>query len=120
MNEAPFVRDIRASLDRGLDQIDPATRSTLYEARRRAVDHAVSNDHRGGALTLARHHPWRVALLLAGAAVLAAWWAGRPAPPSEDAEVDILLLTGNIPPQAYADWRLVSREDVGAQCVLVR
>ena len=120
MNEAPFVRDIKDSLDQGLDRIDPAARSRLYEARRRAVHLAGSTSRGSGVLALTRDHPWRIALVLASGLLLAAWWATRPVPQSEDVDVDIMLLTGNIPPQAYADWRLVSREDVGEQCVLVR
>lgn len=121
MNESPFIRDIKHSLDHGLDQVDPATRSKLYDARRQAVNQAISANGQAGVLALARHHPWRVALLLAAPLLLALWWGTRPPPPQAgDAEVDIQLLTGSIPPQAYADWRLVNREDVGEQCVLAR
>ena len=50
---------------------------------------------------------------------MAAWLGTRPQPQPEGNNVDILLLTGDIPPQAYADWRLVHSEDVGTQCLTV-
>lgn len=122
MNEDQFVRDIKQSLDEGLVQIDADIRARLYTARRRATADSISANGRFGMLTLARQHPWFIAALLASGLLLAVWSGlhSNSTPSSEDAQVDIMLLTGNIPPQAYADWRLVHREDVGEQCLLVR
>lgn len=120
MSETPFVRDIKHSLDQGLTHIAPPTLAALRGTRHRAIGQSGTIQTRPGALALARQHPWSIALLLASGLLLALWWHQRVPAPAEDAEVDILLLTGAIPPQAYADWRLVSREDVGEQCVLVR
>lgn len=122
MNEDRFVRDIKQSLDEGLVQIDADIRARLFTARRRAMADAISANGRFGLLTLAGQHPWLIAALLASGLLLAVWSGLRSnsIPPSEDAQVDIMLLTGNIPPQAYADWRLVHREDIGEQCVLAR
>lgn len=123
MNEDGFVRDIKKSLDEGLEQLDAQTRAHLHAVRRRAMAHPISSNGPSGILALAGQHPWLVVALLASGLLLAVW-AGlqsNSSPASEDAQVDIMLLTGNIPPQAYADWSLVHREDVvGEQCVLVR
>jgi hypothetical protein len=120
VNEDRFVRDIKQSLDEGLDQIDTGIRTQLYIARRQALTDRRSPSGNLGILTLAGKHPWLIATLLASGLLLAAWSGLHSTPTSEDAQVDIMLLTGNIPPQAYADWRLVRREDVGEQCRHVR
>lgn len=123
MNEDGFVRDIKQSLDEGLEQLDAGTRAHLHAGRRRAMAKTTSSNGPIGVLALAGQHPWFVAAALASGLLLAAWSGLHPNSDStsEDAQVDIMLLTGNIPPQAYADWSLVRHEDVvGEQCVLVR
>lgn len=123
MNEDGFVRDIKQSLDAGLEQLDARTRAQLHAGRRRAMTHPFLSNGPTGMLALAGQHRWLVAALLGSGLSLAVWSGlqSNSGPASVDAQVDIMLLTGNIPPQAYADWSLVRREDVvGEQCVLVR
>ncbi len=119
MNERDLVDGIRQALDDGLDQMDQATRSRLYTARREALHPASQIGTAGTILALARHHPWTTMLLLACGLLVAAWFGLRPQPAMEGEALDIMLLTGDIPPQAYADWSLVHHEDVGSQCLAV-
>ncbi len=118
MNEQDLVEDIRQALDDGLDRMDQATRARLLEARRGAMNPARPAGAPGMVLALARRHSRAAILLVLIGALLAGAWFGLRAPPAPDnAELDILLLTDDIPPPAFADWSLVRREDVGPQCV---
>ncbi|MEW5786495.1 MAG: DUF3619 family protein [Pseudomonadota bacterium] len=116
MNEEQLGRNIRQALDAGLDDLGGDVAARLAVARLTALEHRGPVGRPTPVLTLARQHPWPGALALL--AILAAFlWITRPADtPAEDGSVDILLLTGDIPPQAYADWRLVHQEDVGPVC----
>ncbi len=117
MNERDLVNEVRQALDDSLDQVDQSTRSRLLAARRAALHPAGVKAGEVGILILARHHPWIVMLLLACGLLMVAWFGLRvPPAASVGEEVDIMLLTDDIPPQAYADWRLVHREDMGPQC----
>ena len=119
MNERDLVENIKSALDDSLERMDEATRTRLYFARREVLNpsrHALQGN---GVLVLASQHPWSLMFVLALGVAMAAWFGMR-APPAESGEVDILLLTGDIPPQAYADWRLVRHGDVGPQCLTER
>jgi hypothetical protein len=119
VNEHDLADEIRQVLDDGLDRMDGETRARLHAARRQVLNSAFTPDGRGGALALARQHHRIVLALLAGALFLTAWFMLRPEPLADGGDLDILLLTDDIPPQIYADWRLVRREDVGPLCLTV-
>lgn len=120
MNEQEFAGEIRRSLDTGLDQMDRAVAARLHAARRSALNRTAPAGGGANVLALARRHA-SLLVLGTGMAILAALWFGLlapVAPPAVDTgPLDIMLLTDDIPPQAYADWRLVRSEDVGPQCV---
>lgn len=119
MSERNLVETVRNALDDSLEQMDEATRARLYAARRGALSASRAAPSGADILVLARHHARAVALILVVGLALAVWFGTRTQPQPESNNVDILLLTGDIPPQAYADWRLVRREDVGPQCPAV-
>ena len=53
---------------------------------------------------------------------MVAWLALRQPVPSkpvtpDTSALDIQLLTGELPPQVFADWSLVTRENVEAVCL---
>jgi hypothetical protein len=114
----PLARHVRAALDESVARLDTRTRERLFEARQQAM-RALPARHAGGSvLALSREHPWLTwslagALLMAAAIALQQWRAGP-----GDAELDILMLTDDIPPQAFVDWELVRREHVGALCLV--
>ncbi|MEW5770673.1 MAG: DUF3619 family protein [Pseudomonadota bacterium] len=108
-------------LDQGTREIDAATLDGLYEARRRAVTGAQARHAGDGVLALSRHPMW-LGMALA-AALLAALWFGLRQPGTttpaagDTSELDILLLTGEVPPQVFADWGLVNQENVEDVCI---
>ncbi len=117
MSERDFIGHVRAALDDSLERLDAATRARLSGARHEALAARRRAPAGAGALALVRHHPRALALAFLLCLALAAWFGMRPRTPPEGGNVDIELLTGDIPPQVYADWRLVRREDVGSQCL---
>lgn len=117
MNEQDLVNEIRRTLDEDLARMDASTRASLHVARRAALDPASRTGSSGAILAMARRHPWLITLILAGGLLAGAWFGLRSTPSPNNAELDIMLLTDAIPPQAFADWRLVRREDVGQQCL---
>lgn len=117
MNDQEFVHDIKLALDQGIADLPGETRSRLYSARRLAMN-ANPVGHAGpGVLVMARRHIW-LPLLLTAALLLALWQGMRPDAPVDNGDLDILMLTDDIPPQAFVDWRLVRREHVGALCLI--
>lgn len=116
MNEQELGRDIKRTLDAGLTQLDRDVATRLAAARQTALSRTPSPGGGIAALALPRQHPWLMALLLGAGLLLAAWLGLQPRPEEDNGEMDILLLTDDIPPQAFADWRLVHREDVGPLC----
>lgn len=97
-----FARRLTASLDQGLSQIDAATLRRLASVRRHAVsaEHADTRGH--SVLTLLHRHAF-VGTFLLLAMLLAGWWLMQSPQRSYTPETDILLLTGDLPPDAYAD-----------------
>jgi len=54
--------------------------------------------------------------------LLGAWialWKPAPQIPAnlDGSDLDIQLLTGELPPQVFADWSLVTRENVESVCL---
>lgn len=114
-----MVRGVVDTLNEGARTLDPAVTSRLYDIRREAVRRVSAQHVGGGVLAWSRDHIWAPVLLLALIS-LGAWHGLRTSQsplPAETSNVDILLLTGTVPPQAFADWSLVSRDNAEAVCL---
>jgi len=112
MNEQDLARKIARHLDYGLDEIRPDTCHRLLAARRTALARhdapqpafglawagAVKDHLYGGRLTVA-HYVIAAVLLAAGGAGITYWHMAG----DEDADVEINLLTGELPINAYLD-----------------
>lgn len=108
-------------LDAGTRRLDDATLSRLYASRRQAVSALQARHGDGGALVLMRH-PALSGLGLAVLLLTGAWLALRhpvphPSALQDTSELDVQLLTGELPPQVFADWSLVTRENVESVCL---
>lgn len=116
-----FVRQVTNILDAGTRQLDAETLSRLYDSRRQATS-MLHAHHAGQGVLALRRHPVLLGLGLA-VLLLAAAWLGlmqpRPHHPAlpDTSELDIQLLTGKVPPQVFADWSLVTKEQVEAVCL---
>lgn len=109
------------TLDRGTRQLDPGTLARLYDSRRQAMA-ALQAHHAGQGLLALRQHPILWGLGLLSFLIVIAWLGYRspmaPAPVAPDTtDLDIQLLTGELPPQVFADWSLVTQENVEAVCL---
>lgn len=117
-----FVQQVTNTLDAGTRKLDAETLSRLYDSRRQATS-MLHVQHAGQGLLALKRHPLFLGLGLGLAALLlAAAWLGlmqpqphHPALP-DTSELDIQLLTGKVPPQVFADWSLVTKEQVEAVC----
>lgn len=116
-----LVKQVIGTLDAGIRRLDDKTLSRLY-ANRRAALSTLQARHSGGGVLAFRRHPalWSMGLatLLLGAGWLVMHMP-MPSPPAspDTSELDIQLLTGQLPPQVFADWSLVTRENVEAVCL---
>lgn len=119
VTEDNVVRGVVNTLNDGTQRLDPGVASRLYDLRREAVRRVSAQHVGGGVLAWTQDHRWAPALML-GALVIAALFglSHTPAPSSvPDNAIDVLLLTDAVPPQAFADWSLVTRENVtGTVC----
>jgi hypothetical protein len=97
-----FARRLTASLDQGLRQIDASTSQRLASMRRQALA-GDRGAHAGHAVLVWVHRHLRLAAFITLAVLWAGWWFVQNAPRPYSAETDILLLTGDLPPDAYAD-----------------
>jgi hypothetical protein len=97
-----FARRLTTALNQGLSDIDTPIRHRLASIRHHAthVD-PVAIDNRG-VLTWAFQHK-RLASFVTLALLLAGAWLVQKTPHADTAKTDILLLTDDLPPQAYAD-----------------
>jgi hypothetical protein len=116
-----LTREVTAVLDQGIRQLDAETLSRLYAGRRKAVA-GLHAQHAGHGLLALRRHPLLLALPLGAVLLVVAWlvWHGpsAQAPPAPDnSELDVQLLTGELPPQVFADWGLVTRENIDDVCL---
>lgn len=112
-----FARKIVAHLDYGADHLDPVTRDRLLEARRLALARYQEQPQVSWSLAwagnaAARHGerpPQGVRYFIAAAAFLIAavlgiaYWQTLSGPVSELAEIDLRLLTDELPIDAYLD-----------------
>lgn len=101
--EEAYARRLVQHLRAGRSDVDPKIAAALAAARQRALSAAdcpLSTSLRVGAWPL----PYAAAavLLLVGTSLV--WLSSNPRPLSgEPAETDLLLLTGELPPDAYLD-----------------
>lgn len=97
-----FALRVTAALNQGVREIDASTSQRLASMRRQALagDSALQ---RGHAVLVWVYRHSRLAAFLALAVLLAGGWFAQNAPRPYSPETDILLLTGDLPPHAYAD-----------------
>jgi hypothetical protein len=112
--EEHFARQICHLLDHGVDDIAPAVAERLRAARWRAIEHQPARTHAhalsivgagGAADSLGGGHPLRsllVALALLLGMGVAYYWNGFDQANINE-EVDIALLSDDLPPKAYLD-----------------
>jgi hypothetical protein len=101
-----FSRRLSAHLDQGLQQLDASTEQRLNAMRRHALaERQITHAPQAVSLAIAAwtHKHARMGLALATALIMAGWWFLQPTNPPYSAETDILLLTGELPPNVYAD-----------------
>ena len=100
-----FVHRLTAKLDQGLTQFDTPTARRLASMRRAAIAHPPAAHGLNTALAWAYKHARhaRIVAALTLALMIAFWWLSQQPAPSYSAETDILLLTGDLPPDVYAD-----------------
>lgn len=120
-NTGDTAERVIKALDQGTSHLDTATLSRLYDSRRQAVS-ALHAHHTGQGLLALRQHPALWGLGLVSVLLVGAWLTMQQPQPqapaiSENSELDIQLLTGELPPQVFADWSLVTRENVEAVCL---
>ncbi len=97
-----FPYRLTASLSQGIQDLDAATAQQLAQFRRRALSARAHPSHAGAVLVLLHRHSF-LAPLLVLALLFSGWWLMQSPQASYSAETDILLLTGDLPPNAYAD-----------------
>ena len=101
MNQQDFIRTVTKALDQGVRGIDARTSARLAGARRFAVQNGVR--HAGhGTLAYIPRHPWLGGAVALGL-LLAGWLLLQAQRSPDTAETDILLLTDDLPPNAYAN-----------------
>jgi hypothetical protein len=121
-NAGTTAERVIKTLDHGTRHLDAKTLSRLYDSRRQALA-AVHAQHAGQGLMALRQHPALVGLGLAALLLVAAWLTLKQPPQvkspviPDNSELDIQLLTGELPPQVFADWSLVTQENVEAVCL---
>ena len=93
---------LTASLNQGIQELDAATARQLAQFRRQALSARASPAHAGGVLVLLHRFSF-LAPLLVLIMLFSGWWLMHSQQPPYSAEMDILLLTGDLPPNAYAD-----------------
>lgn len=106
MNEREVIAKVTGALDAGADGLSPSTLDALRAGRRRAL--AARRQHEPGrahghtlALDWIHHHGklfWASLLLLA---IVLGWAAYQMSNDQDASDMDIQLLTDDLPPQAY-------------------
>jgi multidrug efflux pump subunit AcrB len=97
-----FARRVAATLNQGLRELDVPTGQRLASMRRQALAEVHLNGRNHTVLAWAYRHA-RMGIFLALALLMAGWWFMQNTPRAYSPETDILLLTGELPPNVYAD-----------------
>lgn len=100
--EDEFAYRLITALDSGVRDMDAATLQRLGALRRQAVASQHSFAHGHHILSLLQRHSL-VSVLLALFILISGYWFVQTGQPAYSPETDILLLTGDLPPNAYAD-----------------
>lgn len=101
MNLDDFIRTLTKALDQGAMDLDANTQTRLAGMRRAAVRNGIR--HAGhGTLAYIPRHPWLGGAVVLGL-LLAGWLLLQSQRSADTAETDILLLTDDLPPNAYAN-----------------
>lgn len=111
-----LARKIVQHLDFGADHVDASTRERLLEARKAALSHYREQSQPAWGLAWAghamtrriEHHAFNARYVIAAAALVAAvigimFWQNGSGPHNELAEIDVGLLTDELPINAYLD-----------------
>ncbi len=116
----PVADRVIDTLNQGARHMDAGTLARLYDSRRQALA-TLHAQHAGQGALLLRHHPALWGLGFVAILLIAAWLGLKPpvsqVPAADSSELDIQLLTGELPPQVFADWSLVTKENVDAVCL---
>lgn len=97
-----FAYRLTAVLDRGIKEMDTPTLQRLATLRRQALTSGHSESFGHNVISLIQRHSL-VSVLVGLMLMLAGLWFAQNTQPAYSAETDILLLTGDLPPNAYAD-----------------
>lgn len=98
-----FSYRLTASLNQGIQDLDTSTVRQLAQVRRHALSsRAGPTTHAGAVLALLHRHSL-LAPLLVLVMLFSGWWLMQSPQATYSVETDILLLTGDLPPNAYAD-----------------
>jgi hypothetical protein len=100
--EDEFAYRLITALDSGVRDMDAETLQQLGTLRRQAVASQHSFAHGHHILSLLQRHSL-ASILLALFILISGYWFVQTRQPAYSPETDILLLTGDLPPNAYAD-----------------
>lgn len=105
MNEQEFIAKMTRTLDEDIRRLDVPTVDALRAGRRRALSarrhHAVGGSHGRVVVLDWFHHHTRMFWLVLVLAILVGMTGYQMFATQDTDDVDILLLTGDLPPQAY-------------------
>ena len=100
--EDEFAHRLITALDSGVRDMDASTLQQLGALRRQAVGSQHSLMHGHHILALIQRHSL-ASILLTLLILISGYWFVQTRQPAYSPETDILLLTGDLPPNAYAD-----------------
>jgi hypothetical protein len=103
--EDEFAYRLITALDSGVRDMDATTLQRLGALRRQAVASQHSLAHGHHILSLLQRHSL-ASIVLALCILISGYWFVQTRQPAYSPETDILLLTGDLPPNAYADKTL--------------
>ncbi len=103
--EDEFAYRLIKRLDSGVRDMDTTTLQRLGALRRQAVASQHSMTHGHHILSLLQRHSV-ASIVLTLCILISGYWFVQSRQPAYSPETDILLLTGDLPPTAYADKTL--------------
>lgn len=104
--ERDYAARMMCHLNAGLDGLDRDVVEALAAARRHALEHRSEGGaacHRSPVLVDFRYGMAAVTVLTILAATVLMWWPAQRPDAQQTAQLDIGLLTGELPPAAYID-----------------